>query len=56
MLFTTFLLATAVVTAAVLAAMLLSRKKDARPTRISAGFAFVAIAALCLLALGWALV
>lgn len=56
MLFTTFLFALAVVTALVLGGMLLSRKRDVEQTRVSAGFLFVTVAALALLALAWTLV
>ena len=52
MLFTTFLFATAVVTAAVLGAMLLSRKQDAERTRFPAGLALVAAVVVALAALG----
>ena len=56
MLFTTFLFATAVVTAGVLGAMLLSRKPDAQKTHWSPGFALVAVAAVALTVLGFVLV
>ena len=52
MLFTTFLFALAVVTALVLGGMLLTRKPDAEHTRLSPAFAFVAVAAVALTALG----
>ena len=55
MLFTTFLFVLAIVTALVLGGMLLSRKPDAERTRVSAAFAFVAVAAVALTALGIAL-
>lgn len=56
MLFTTFLFVLAVTTALVLGGMLLTRKRDAEKTRISAALAFVAVAAVALTALGIALV
>lgn len=55
MLFTTFLLVTALATVAVLGAMLLSRKPDAEETRVSPALALVAAAAVALTALGIAL-
>lgn len=55
MLFTTFLFATAIATAAVLGAMLLSRKRDAEDTRVSPALAFVATVAIALTALGFVL-
>jgi hypothetical protein len=55
MLFTTFLFALAIVTALVLGAMLLLRKKDNHETRFSPALAFVAVAAVALTALGIAL-
>ena len=54
MLTTTFLLATAVATAAVLALMLSVRKPDDVPVRVGHGAYVVAIAA-ALAALGWAI-
>lgn len=55
MLFTTFLLVTAIATACVLGIMLLSRKPDAEATRVSPALALVAAAAVALTALGIAL-
>ena len=52
MLFTTFLLVTALATACVLGAMLMSRKPDAEATRVSPALALVAVAAAALTALG----
>jgi hypothetical protein len=56
MLFTTFLFATAVATAAVLGSMLLGGKKDAERTHVSPAFLVVAAAAAALTALGFVMV